>query len=1309
MPNGISFLDKGIIPSISPFPSIGDFNNDGWLEPFGLINDGQGGLLTGPSGAIQSILNNYPDRTPRDVRLLDIDGDSNLDAIWNVYSDPLLQGSFTLILYGDGQGGISRTEERRDIAGFGETIVAADFNNDGTSDVFIPVYTHVYGSDSSFLLFNQSGVLGPNVALEWGVGLGNQPGFLRVEGAQGADVNFDGFIDLYTAGHLFLNDGSQFADALAAAPPFDEGGSLIDFDNDGDFDLALRLENGSVELYEWTGNAFQSHGLLTAGNSFPGFGIKTFDIDGNGWEDIVFGHSLGTSALLNFGGTFQRVDISGVEFYATAFADIDKDGRIDIIGGASTGNMVYLQNQSIVGDSLEIAVLGALGEQDQFGRSVRLSPVDAPSVVMARAVESGSGYLSQSQYNLIVGLPVAGEYRVEVTFANGPLTFSASAGQRVEAFADGHVLIAGSAGNDIFGGGDGADFLLGNAGDDIVRGSHGADIIDAGTGVDVLNYGDLDTSVDIDLSASAAMVSGAQQSISGVEDIVGSAYSDQITGDKAANRIYGGAGDDIIDGLGGVDELNGERGNDIYAVEDASATVIELANEGLDEVRTGLAAYTLPDNVEILTGTSLTGQALTGNDGDNLLSGGPGTDIFSGGLGNDVYLVGPGDQVIEAVGAGIDEIRANGASFALADNVENLVGTNAVGQQLIGNALDNMLSGSTGADLFSGGQGDDSYVVDAGDVIVENAGEGIDQVSTSLLSYALPNNVENVRGTATAGQEFFGNDLSNRLEGGSGPDRFHGGLGDDVYYVSNGDAVFENAAEGIDSVVTSLASYTLIANVENVTGTSNLGQKLVGNSADNIFVSGTGPNTLIGLAGNDSYFVNSQADLVTESPSGGQDTIYAGVNYTLYDGSEVEGLSAADTVGTAPLALEGNYLANTLTGNDGANILDGAGGADKLYGLGGNDVFVIDNAADQVFEADQGGFDTVFTTVNFSLGGGAFVEQLIARDITTTYALNLTGNANANTLIGNDGTNVLDGAGGADKLYGLGGNDVFDGGAGNDTLDAGAGDDRIVQTGSTDGRDFVDGGAGTDTYVLTGDAASEAFTIYTRAAFAAAFPTDALNAATEIVVVRNGVVITELDNIEEIRIDTFDVSANDGNGTPNGGSNGGDTITIVGDFTQTSLDYSTIRINGSAGNDTVDISSLTSAHRIIFSSNGGQDVILGDLRPQDIIVEDPSQGDGVASDSVSSWHTNIEADGLQSDWGRVTGALEEFAIPAQYLPVAASSRAHADNPSLAFNTEESIDVSGQGLDQPQALVWPGEHVDTHGWLQFMADHGHAIF
>ncbi len=208
------------------------------------------------------------------------------------------------------------------------------------------------------------------------------------------------------------------------------------------------------------------------------------------------------------------------------------------------------------------------------------------------------------------------------------------------------------------------------------------------------------------------------------------------------------------------------------------------------------------------------------------------------------------------------------------------------------------------------------------------------------------------------------------------------------------------------------------------------------------------------------------------------------------------------------------------------------------------------------------------------------------------------------TISGNDSLGT------PDILIGNAASSTFDGGIGDDFVFAGDGDDTVVWNSNfifSDGRDFVDGQGNTatgDRFVINGNIFAETFNIYTAAAAAIAGLTG-LNANTEIVVTRNGTIIAELDNIEEITINALDVTANNANGGLDTAPSG-DTINVFGNFAppNTSLNFSTITVNGSMGADTVDISGLTSDHRIVFNSGGGNDAVIGTLRPQDVVNDD---------------------------------------------------------------------------------------------------------
>jgi Ca2+-binding RTX toxin-like protein len=259
---------------------------------------------------------------------------------------------------------------------------------------------------------------------------------------------------------------------------------------------------------------------------------------------------------------------------------------------------------------------------------------------------------------------------------------------------------------------------------------------------------------------------------------------------------------------------------------------------------------------------------------------------------------------------------------------------------------------------------------------------------------------------------------------------------------------------------------------------------------------------------------------------------------------------------------------------------------------------------------------------------------------------------NGTSITGSSGNEILVGGANADTLTGGRGDDVVLGGGGDDTINWNVtnpvkfGNITIIPE-LPDGHDVVDGGSngiGGDRFVVTGNNTAETFAIYSNTddwdgagsgtgSSAAHAGFTGLNANTEIVVARNGVVIAELDNVEEITVNTLDVTANNGNGGPDGGVAAGDTVQVIGNFTSSSLNYSTITVNGGAGGDTVDISGLTSDHRIVFHGGGGDDHVLGTLRPQDVVDAQTSPPSGDQSGSTGGDQSGSQGDGHDGTGG----------------------------------------------------------------------------
>jgi Ca2+-binding RTX toxin-like protein len=503
------------------------------------------------------------------------------------------------------------------------------------------------------------------------------------------------------------------------------------------------------------------------------------------------------------------------------------------------------------------------------------------------------------------------------------------------------------------------------------------------------------------------------------ETLNGTGGDDWIQGLGGDDTIFGLSGNDIIDGGIGNDTMTGGIGDDTYYVNNGLDVVIENAAEGYDTVR-ATANYKLSDNVERLFlqegagainggGNDLDNRlygnsasnVLVGNGGDDFLDGLGGADTMEGGIGNDTYVVdNVGDVVKESVQGGIDKVWSS-VSYTLAASVENLNLTGVAAVNGTGNSLDNYISGNgaanvlnggggndildgmAGADTLIGGLGDDKFYVDnAGDAVIENAGEGNDWVGASV-NFTIGANIESLGllGSAVFGT---GNGLDNQIVGNSLNNILSGGDGDD----------FLDGKAGTDA--------------------------------------------LFGGAGNDNYEVDNVGDQVSENANEGYyDEVWAKVSYTL--GANVEALYLYDVAGAT--SATGNGQSNWLYGNALDNVIDGGAGSDIMYGKGGNDTFLVDDKYDAVFENAGEGSDWIWSSISYNLGANLENIELLGN-----AAINSNGNALDNIMTGNAGANTLDGGDGADEIHGHGDNDYVYGGAGDDELFGEAGNDKLIGT-----------------------------------------------------------------------------------------------------------------------------------------------------------------------------------------------------------------------------------------------------------------------
>jgi Ca2+-binding RTX toxin-like protein len=358
-------------------------------------------------------------------------------------------------------------------------------------------------------------------------------------------------------------------------------------------------------------------------------------------------------------------------------------------------------------------------------------------------------------------------------------------------------LIPGMGGNDALLGFDGNDTLDGGAGNDHMNGGNGDDTYVINSAGDSIN----DSAGSSDRIRYAFAIDLTLAKFAGIENVTltgnaavgakGDEFANNLIGNNAANKLDGGLGADFL--IGGL-------GNDIYIVDSVGDAIWELAGGGTDSVISTAIAYTLSDDVEILTlaagGGDGTGNALnnkiTGNATVNELAGAEGNDTIAGNGGNDTLV---GDEGNDVLNGGTEN--------------DSLLGGDG-NDNLIGGAGNDSLDGGAGNDSMNGGAGNDQYRVDSlADKIADSG--GIDIVFSSLDSYTLANGIESLTlvGTATTG---IGNGGNNQLRGSGGVNLLCGLGGNDTIFASGAADTMVGGA-GADSFALAAATPIDLADV----------------------------------------------------------------------------------------------------------------------------------------------------------------------------------------------------------------------------------------------------------------------------------------------------------------------------------------------------------------------------------------------------------------------------------------------------------------------------------------------------------------
>lgn len=556
--------------------------------------------------------------------------------------------------------------------------------------------------------------------------------------------------------------------------------------NDADNIGTLSYSLGGTDAGRFTINAAGAVSFISP----PNFEAPT-DAGGNNVYDIVVTASDGTLSTSKAVAITVTDVAEGTTITGTPGNNIlngtPGDDVINGLAGNDTLNGLAGNDRLIGGTGTDVLDGGTGADVMQGGAGADTYVVDdAGDVVDEGAAGSGGTDLVQSSISF--SLAASGVLLGDVE----NLTLTGAQGVNGTGNALNNV-ITGNGADNILEGQAGNDTLVGNGGDDQLFGGIGNDTMRGGAGDDVYYVDSTADQVDeqggsgIDQVVASVGYSLSSTRVTGnVENLVLAGIANiDATGNALDNFLGGNAGDNTLDGRAGADTMSGGAGNDTYIVDNVNDVVIESVDGsgGIDTVRAALT-YTLSNSATqggvenlVLTGAANidgTGNdlnnAITGNNGNNVLGGGggndvldggrgadtllggagddtlnggagadnldggTGADVMSGGDGSDLYIVdNAGDSVREAAGEGTDTVQTALATFTLSDNVENLVFTGTGGFTGIGNALNNTITGGTGADNLSGGSGNDVLFGGAGsDVLVGGAGADQFMFNTTL-------------------------------------------------------------------------------------------------------------------------------------------------------------------------------------------------------------------------------------------------------------------------------------------------------------------------------------------------------------------------------------------------------------------------------------------------------------------------------------------------------------------------------------------------------------------------------------------------
>ncbi len=699
--------------------------------------------LTGNASA-----NNIKGQTGNDL----IQGEGGNDLLWGMTgNDTLLGGTGDDQVYGDAGDDSLEGGDGNDILGGDEGLETGNIGNDtlrggAGNDALVGNAGNdaLYGDDG------QDGILG---------GLGND--FLDggadtdVLSGDAGDNTLNGGAGVDTADYMEAPD-SVTVDLLSGSANNGYGGT----------DVLSGIE--VIQGAWWFANTLRAD----SGNNTLSGGSASDLLDGRGDHDQLIGNKgddtlLGGDGDDSLSGGWGADQLSGGAGNDTLDPGDESTAalsNVETLEGGSGTDLFDLASSWYAGRIIRITDLEAgehllFSHHDFPGSSHPILSGNNPAILQEGQVMVGSP--TGGNTRLYVGAPASGE-------SMAPIVIELTGNYAATAFRwvvndfpnDSTMLGYGlPAPGTVIGGTAGADTQTGSTGNDTLASSAGNDSLNGGAGTDTVDFSQESAPVSVILYGNQSHgLSIGVDTLTSIENIIGSQFNDLVYGDLGDNLIQGGLGQDTLDGAEGHDTLQGQTGDDLL---------------------NGLAGN----------------DSLEGSEGNDSIYGWADLDTLVGGLGDDRLFGGAQADVLDG-GDGADNLEGDDGNDTLTGAVGNdtLRGWND-NDSLDGGDGDDALFGGAGADVMLGGVGTDNLEGDDGNDTITggigndtlrgwNDNDSLDGGDGNDLVVGWSGNDSLVGGLGD--DQLFGDDGADTLVGGAGGDVLQGGLGNDVYTFATG-------------------------------------------------------------------------------------------------------------------------------------------------------------------------------------------------------------------------------------------------------------------------------------------------------------------------------------------------------------------------------------------------------------------------------------------------------------------------------------------------------------------------------------------